>query len=175
MTSSRSTFQHRSPSSWHDDTMSRDAGHDALQIEVWKTLRNKVPRTILFGTNYQNEKVEFIRTSVHFEYPLFLDGRIVGWGDVVELYKATVPNGSGTVERHYIRVYEIKPKIYSVGGLVRQLTSLRILVNKVAESRGMGSGGDVMPVVYEDDPKLDMLSLVSGSNRIYAIDRKSTP
>jgi hypothetical protein len=129
------------PSGWHDDAYRRDAGHDAMQMAVWKYLRN-----------YDHEKplMESERRSVVVEYPIVRRGAgIVAFVDVADLlwYRSS----AWTIVS--AKLFEIKPSIKTVFGIVRQCNAIE-----------KAFGGETMKdfriyaVVPFDDPKIEELS-----------------
>lgn len=115
------------PSQWHDDGRNRDAGHDEMQIAVFDYLQNKYP---------------LLKDSVGFEVPIIARGQIIAWADIAMI----LPN--------FVVLWEIKPRIYSVGAVVRQCIAL------AHTARCMHQDVRVVPVVQSDDPKLSALQHV---------------
>jgi len=143
------------PSGWHDDARNRDAGHDEMQIAVFDYLQDK---PVLHGMDGYNDRI-----GLYFESPFYVRGHIVAWGDIVELWEK--PERETWKRRRYI-VWEIKPKIYSVGAVIRQCRSLVDAVeaankDSVSHRRAPSSisydDPIVIPIVQSDDPKLSML------------------
>jgi len=143
------------PSGWHDDARNRDAGHDEMQIAVFDWLKDHAV--------YRGQDGYEDRVGLYFECPFYARGHIVAWGDVVELWEK--PQYETSKKRRYI-VWEIKPKIYSVGAVIRQCRSLVDAVeaanNDSANRRRFPSGISfddpiVYPIVRSDDLKLSML------------------
>jgi hypothetical protein len=131
------------PSGWHDDARNRDAGHDEMQLAV---------RNYLLGEK-RSDCNGVARTHVLFEYPFIRRGQIIAWGDVVELWQ----DEKGT---RACAVWEIKPKIYSIGAVIRQCVALNIAVRDALTDRHSGrceARVVVHPVVKSGDPKLSML------------------
>jgi hypothetical protein len=131
----------RSPSGWHDDTTGRDAGHDAMQMSVWRFLNNhRIERTAFANAGQV--------ISCAAEMPIIepRSGRILAFADL------------GVEHRHpetgvgYWRFVEIKPRIYSCGGLIRQCRAIAV----AADRAGLGDCR-VTALVYKDDPKIEML------------------
>jgi hypothetical protein len=88
-------------------------------------------------------------------------GHIQAWGDVVEIWEGTVTERHGYkhAEVKYV-VWEIKPKIYSVGAVKRQCVALNDIVEgTLVNGRDHSTKYDVfvIPLVPLDDPKLAML------------------
>lgn len=136
------------PSQWHDDARNRDAGHDDMQIAIFDYLRD-LPA----------EREAGVRQGVWFEHPFARDGRVVAWADILEVWDPK-PVASGTYpkpKQRYV-IFEVKPKIYSVGAVIRQCEALEIAISATFRARTDG-GPDikVMPIVKHDDPKLSAL------------------
>jgi hypothetical protein len=143
------------PSGWHDDARNRDAGHDEMQIAVFDYLKDRLH--LRGKDDYEH------RIGLYFESPFYVRGHIVAWGDIVELWEK--PQYETSKKRKYI-VWEIKPKIYSVGAVIRQCRSLADAVeaaNRDSVSHRRAPSGIyyddpmVLPIVRSDDPKLSML------------------
>jgi len=141
------------PSGWHDDARNRDAGHDEMQIAVFDWLR----ASVVCPEGYEK------RRGVYFESPFRSRDHIIAWGDIVEVFEK--PEHGNYTKLQYV-VFEIKPKIYSVGAVVRQCVALADAVDsalKYRRSSGRYSNtvsyddACVIPVVRSDDPKLSML------------------
>jgi hypothetical protein len=137
------------PSQWHDDASGRDAGHDEMQIAVFDYLRDTPS-----GRLPLRECEGCTRVAVRFEHPFVQRGKVIAWGDVVEIWdeeKELYP------KRTYV-VWEIKPKIYSVGAVVRQCVALKIAAKAATLDRnGRQSETLVVPIVRFDDPKISAL------------------
>jgi hypothetical protein len=131
----------RSPSDWHDDTTGRDAGHDAMQLDLWRFL------------NHQRvERKEFSNSGqiidCQAEVPIIdpRSGRVLAFADIGVQHRHPVTG------EEYWRFMELKPRIYSCGGLIRQCRAIQI----AAERGGLGSCR-VTAVVFKNDPKIEML------------------
>jgi hypothetical protein len=142
------------PSGWHDDAYQRDAGHDEMQAAWWREVRNDPEPTITRKVGYARLEFSYIGTWV--EHPLVAAGRLIGFVDVATLYRSTdIENEHDWRKRRYYEwwlFYEIKPRIHSVGAVIRQLEATNILAAR-AELHC-----DVLAVVYKDDPKLELLT-----------------
>src|SRR5580765_6228563 len=141
------------PSQWHDDARYRDAGHDEMQIAVFDYLRDKREDPQKIGQE------EYDRVCVHFEYPFMRDGKILAWGDVVAVWEA---KNASWPEDLYLEIYEIKPRIYSVGAVVRQCIALSYAAVRCGQydrksGRRQSVMAGVVPVVQADDPKINAL------------------
>ena len=150
------------PSGWHDDARNRDAGHDEMQIAVYDYRRSLSLEAMLGRPDNPIEGYSFCRRGIYFESPLIRDEQILAWGDIIEVWEKK--EGKNPTETTY-KIYEIKPKIYSVGAVVRQCVSLRLTGEKCGYyDRHSGRREQltvlVFPVVRHDDPKLSMLQHV---------------
>jgi hypothetical protein len=145
------------PSGWHDDAMHRDAGHDAMQHELWKWLK-LTPQWKYLPANVDPETV---RKSVEFEMPFhsnadrYYPSAVIAFADVGEVWEC---NGC----TRWLTLYEVKPKIGSVGAVVRQCEALRNTLGNYTKNFR------VIAVVPHDDPKLAMLSDVMGEDHVLA-------
>jgi hypothetical protein len=148
------------PSGWHDDARNRDAGHDEMQIAVFDHLQDN---PVVRGMNGYEDRI-----GMYFESPFYVRGHIVAWGDIVELWEK--PQYETAKKRRYV-VWEIKPKIYSIGAVIRQCRSLADVVGASQNDRmTRGSSHNlfyddpiVLPIVRSGDPKLSMLRRVCGA------------
>ena len=134
------------PSGWHDDARNRDAGHDEMQIAVFDYLKEKAST----GGSERS-----YRSEVGFEVPFMRGGQIVAWGDIVEFhYRAG--------EDNYYRmiIFEIKPKIYSIGAVMRQCVALETTANSIYRTMYPRPTVLSYPVVWCHDPKLASLAHV---------------
>lgn len=146
------------PSRWHDDAHGRDAGHDEMQAAVFRFLRER-PRLINAGAE---EEKPYVRHKIEVEYAFEEAGVLFGFADICDIYVKDLERSAYT-ETYYF-VYEIKPRITSVGGLIRQCRATFITALR---SGGISSGWGtpsrraprvmVIPVVPRDDPKIELL------------------
>jgi len=124
------------PSRFHDDAWRRDRGHDSMQAEFLDFLRGR-PLVIPVGA--------LIHRDVEAEKPLYLRGQIVSYVDCCEILTINL-----TV---FVSLFEIKPRIDTVFGIVRQLKSALDIAKRSIP-------GDLYfchVVVPASDPKLDDL------------------
>lgn len=155
----------RTPSGWHDDASRRDAGHDemqAAQLRFWRSA-DSVPsiERDVHGSTYG-----FFFRHVEAEYP-FRDsrsGRLSGFADLVLRFE-TEESSQREVKRGIVTSYEplvwhafleLKPRIVSVGAVIRQCKATALLARRNAGLSGVHNF-DVWAVVYEGDPKADIL------------------
>jgi hypothetical protein len=152
------------PSGWHDDAQSRDAGHDEMQAGVYRFLRSmgekKLEKADLHGT------VLYDRAGVYFECPFYYEGRISTFIDICVHFAKSGDGKEYATHKNILFCYEIKPKIYSVGATIRQCRATKDAVSRGSFHR-VSSGHrlynetpevHVVPVVPYNDPKLDLLA-----------------
>lgn len=144
----------KSPSAWHDDARDRDAGHDAMQIGFLRLCRRKLSSDNPELITHRGRQWRLWR--VDFEFPLLINDRIVAFVDVLCTFER-VPQDGDSEEKQplWFILHEIKPRIYSVGAVVRQCTALAY----AACSAGL-KDYRVMPVIDHDDPKKELLKEV---------------
>jgi len=161
------------PSGWHDDARSRDAGHDEMQAAAYRYERANGRTEITIGADEKATK--YRREGVYFEMPLYgPKGGISTFIDVFSRFLAeptpdpSRPNGVSLVKHPELWVcYEIKPRIYSVGATIRQCraTDYAASSSRLWPNANAGTSWDthrtpkvrVVPVVPHDDPKLGLL------------------
>ncbi len=141
------------PSRWHDDASDRDAGHDEMQLSVLQYLRSKKPEPL---EGEQGAKYE--RHYVGAEYPFVSRGQVIAFADICEVWRKDRKDYDRSYKYFYV-AYEIKPKIYSVGAVIRQCLALeQAIIRSGTGGDPAGSRCNVIPVVSRDDPKLGMLA-----------------
>lgn len=106
-----------SPSRFHDQAYRRDAGHDALQQEFLEWLRIRPVVALIQPDGIRPHRY------VEGEYALSRDGNIVAYADAIEFLTI----GLATT----INLFEIKPKIHTVFGIVRQLKAQLALAKEI--------------------------------------------
>ena len=148
--------QFYSPSSAYAEADRRGPDHDAMQIAFYRW-RLKARR------RHQAEEWEDKKYTVHSiepEMPILGKYGIRGFADVAEGWQQIgAPEG---VE--LLVVYEIKPKIFSCGALIRQLKVLKNIVSNYAVAQiNFKLAVITAAVLRADDPKLpDFRELWSG-------------
>lgn len=169
------------PSAWHNDAMSRDAGHDEMQFAFWQSLIEDGQNTIRVLRNKPdkdgNTSDEYARYNIQFEFEFIHRGKLLGFGDVVEQFWRK-GDSTSSLPILYWRIYEIKPKVHSVGGVVRQARALK-RISDAAMDKGNGhksfeSWVRVITVVPWDDPKIDMLRSVLGMDNVIGWQRSAS-
>lgn len=167
---SRSTRSGMSPSGWHDDAVrNRDAGHDEMQAAVWRHWTSGEPPFDLLCRN--ETQYQLVRTIL--EFPIreiehnrwdrkeYNTGRIRSFADVAVKWASLETDEQKAIRterppvreydpKSYFMFYEIKPKIYSVGAIIRQCYAF----SDIAQAAKYKFQVNV--VVYRDDPKLDL-------------------
>lgn len=99
------------PSGFHDDAYRRDAGHDAMQQRFLEWLRSRPIAGL--PTN------AVVHRAVEGEYPLMRRGQIVAYVDACEILTVNLVST--------VSLFEIKPTIHTVYGVVRQAKALEAL------------------------------------------------
>jgi hypothetical protein len=132
-----------SPSDWHDTAWKRDAGHDEMQIGIAKYLRT-LPLADL-------KKIEI-------EFPFDRKGRVFCFADICEM--SAKKSDRPDVEDFFYSCYEIKPRIDSIGAVIRQVKAFKIATEEWRPDWLMRKDTivfRVLCVVPASDPKAQML------------------
>ena len=140
------------PSSAHDSAWKRDDGHDEMQLELYRWLRKQRP-------DCQTDDRVYSFAGAFAEHHLEVNHRIAGFTDVLASYRWNGSlHGAPRTEVAY-RLFEIKPKIHSVGAVIRQLRTLAHLARKALKYDGGYAAAEieVVAVVPYDDPKFKLL------------------
>lgn len=130
-------FIPRAPSAYHDQAWKRLRSapqHEVMQAEVLAFLRNRV----LAGLPPR----AFVDRMVEGEYPIVRRGQVVAYADAIEISSVDL--------LRTINLFEIKPSIDTVFGIVRQAKSLL----QLARSTIPGEMYFCHVVVPADDPKM---------------------
>ena len=124
------------PSGWHDQT--RDSGHDEMQIAVFEFLKKSFDPA-------------WVDPRVFMEVPLVIrtraGDRITGFADLAVSYS------EGTRDTNRWRLFELKPRIYSIGALIRQVRAIR----HAGQASFPMASVHVSAVVFKHDPLADQL------------------
>lgn len=136
------------PSGWHNDAYGRDASHDEMQAAWWRFIPYASESSIRRKAYLTESDYAYVGTWV--EYPFTIAGRLIGFADVGVLYQSEEADGNNHYRRFW-KFYEIKPVIYSVGALIRQVKATKILAERADLTC------EVSAVVTSTDPKLDLL------------------
>jgi len=148
------------PSGWENDTRGRDAGHDELQLTIWRYL-NKRPA----APRHTKNDGTFNRIAVTIEHPFMVKGIPIAFADVCEVFRSDKVPYDGYWSYRYV-AYEIKPRIYSVGGIIRQCLALEVAIERSGPTMANGKKAEafVVPVVLRSDPKVEMLKEMYSGN-----------
>jgi len=124
--------------------------HDRMQADVldW-ILEHGITECVIKS---RTEEVEMRRGGCWPEVPLNIKGVLRGFVDILERWepvKISVPK----TPVHY-QAYEIKPRLTTIGGLIRQMRAEELLIEQWA---GFGVKVVIVPVVMHDDPELPLL------------------
>jgi hypothetical protein len=150
------TAHRNTPSAWGDAAQDRDAGHDAFQADVYRYWINNIGNEAAVLTRHiRDQEFTFVVDKVRIEFPFTENGRLIGFADVaVQLLSSHVP---------WWLYFEIKPRIGSVGALIRQCRATEVLVRRSGNNgAGWRENFQVLATVYQDDPKLALLQELYG-------------
>jgi len=140
------------PSGWENDTRGRDAGHDDLQLRIWRYLKDRASASM----ETKDDGI-FSRVAVTVEHPFKVKGIPIAFADVCEVFRSDKTTHDGYWVYRYT-AYEIKPRIYSVGGIIRQCKALEVAIERSGPERSTKKPeAIVVPVVFRTDPKVEML------------------
>jgi hypothetical protein len=150
------------PSGWHDDARGRDAGHDEMQVAVFQWFRSRkadpIPSPLSRDRSVPAASLD--HRQVIFELPLFAERRggykptIIAFADVAELWSFGGKYASSTIVAGLL---EIKPRIDSVGALVRQCKAVERAFRMNVTPEVVCH---VLPVVPYNEPKISLLRQV---------------
>jgi hypothetical protein len=147
------------PSAWHEDAYKyNEPGHDELQMAVYNWLDNRE-----FGglrLRDDEESPRLTRQRVVFEFPMIRAARrgrngsaekLVGFVDVAELFGYETDSDFDRAV-----LFEIKPEIRTIGGIVRQCLAYQLGFREAFPNKAC----KVFAVVPFKDPKLAALRSV---------------
>ena len=146
------------PSDAYKSGEGRDAGHDDFQAFVWRQLV-RYPNPIQVHANGKTTEYTFAQCGV--ERPLFSpNGRIIAFADVWAEYYVDHPAAANAqpYREKLTKLFELKPRIYSVGSIIRQCESLSAAA---LQNFSKGGGFTVVAVVPQSDPKFKLLKEIS--------------
>jgi hypothetical protein len=95
------------PSGAHDQAYKRDRGHDAMQAAFLDFLRSRPVAAVPKGA--------FVHREVEAERPLRRRGQVVAYVDAIEILTVNLTT--------VVSLFEIKPRIHTVFGIIRQAKS----------------------------------------------------
>lgn len=137
----------------------RSLEHDRMQADVLEHLRKHMDGKEI---TYKYYGEEFVMQSVAVwpEVMLSAGKTVLGFVDILQKWQPRnaeekLKSRGPTV--YYL--YEIKPRITTVGGLIRQMQAETALVERWHEQIGIAGGCKtrVFPVVKHDDPEVGLL------------------
>lgn len=147
------------------DSARHDAGHDEMQLAVLNMVMNDkglpIPtRSVIKQLNdgvREESKISETDLTVRTKAEMMFssEGRRSFFVDVCQTYTNVKPNYNGIRECRFIAAYELKPKIYSCGAIIRQIQMLR---QRLFAWSPYGCRVIVIPVLFKNDPKLDLFS-----------------
>jgi len=130
------------PSGWDSDTRYRDAGHDEMQIRVYRDWVGGIAEKY----EITREERKYVAYSVQAEIPLVIEkNKLLGFADIGVRFQAE--DGRG-----WWQFYELKPRIGSIGGVMRQCEATDFLLRRIG-----CKNYEVIALVYADDPKAILL------------------
>lgn len=130
-------FRPRPPSSFHNDrwqAVRAGSKHDAMQAELLVFLRSRPVVAIPDGA--------IVHRHVEGEYPLTRNGQIIAYTDAIDITTINL--------MRIVSLFEVKPKIETVFGIVRQAKALLSLAGQCIS----GDHYHCHIVVPHDDPAL---------------------
>jgi hypothetical protein len=145
------------PSAAYASAEGRDAGHDDFQKAVFDDLTDgrmsKITRKI-----HSTERA-FKLHSFWVEHPIVIGDRIVAFTDVVLRFthnSETHHKAGGSFKHNYEHylLFELKPKIHSVGAIIRQCRALQHNGKLSFRKDFDVSGVEAWAVVPKSDPKI---------------------
>jgi hypothetical protein len=163
----------RTPSGWHDDARTRDAGHDEMQAAYfrfwWSDAAPSLTRPRRYGSGtrpyfFRAAEVEFPFTGYH--------GRLSGFADIALRFETEETEDEAEKRKQWennnrrpeaykpdvlLVFVELKPHIGSIGAVIRQCKATSILAKQKLGSERF----EVWAVVYEDDVKAQLLEELS--------------
>jgi hypothetical protein len=146
------------PSGWHDDAYKyNEPGHDELQMAVYNWLADREIGGLRLG---DQEGPRLLRQRVVFEFPMIRPARrgrngsaerLIGFADIAELFGYSC---DGDFDRAVL--FEIKPEIRTIAGIVRQC----VAYNVAFQAAFPHAACKIFPVVPSNDPKISDLRTV---------------
>jgi hypothetical protein len=135
----------------------RSLAHDRMQADVldWMRENGRQIRTI----KHHGTVVELHRHGPWPECPLKVKGALRGFVDLLERWsskEAKDSNGRMFFVSQYI-AYEIKPRLTTIGGLIRQMRAEELLIEQAFGDGTSRTSAVVIPVINHDDPELPLL------------------
>jgi hypothetical protein len=154
------------PSGWGDDAQSRDAGHDEMQAHEFRGMLKMIDSKQFVinrpRNGYVAESVPFVASYAEVEWPFEAAGRLIGFADIaVQFLEVDSEKTTQSPRSDWWFYLEIKPRIYSVGAVIRQCKATAINAARSVPVNHRGTTQrdrfEVWAVVYQDDPKALLL------------------
>lgn len=146
------------PSEAHESAWQRDSSHDEMTIAC----RDILERTWLTTTHIEYQKTElYNRDIIDVEHFFHSSSGPRFFADIMIRFYRNRERASRSRFRH--AVFEIKPKIYSAGALLRQIKvqEERMKAWIASDSNAYGDSAFVEAIVRRDDPMIDIYTRLS--------------
>jgi hypothetical protein len=133
--------------------------HDRMQADVLEWIRQHGQRTAFH--NHYGDRVELKRVGVWAEAAIAIDGKMRAFVDILERWEPVAEKdskGRHIGVRRFV-AYEVKPKLTTIGGLIRQMQAEELLLEQWGRSRDLHYTVHVntVPVINHNDPELSLL------------------
>lgn len=156
----------RTPSGWHDDAGSRDAGHDDMVADHMRYVNSGKLASEGIRNYYSADSSRFFLHYAEIEFPFIgLNGRVSGFADMALQFQTKARDEdaeSRAFRPEYLWLFlEFKPRILSVGAIIRQCKATDVLAERhFARSHNPNVRQpriETRAVIYGDDPKAELL------------------
>lgn len=126
--------------------------HDRMQADVLDYIREHGMKETMFQR--RGNEIPMIRVGVWPEVAIKVNGTLRGFIDILERWEPADKSAPHAVSGYL--AYEIKPRLTTIGGLIRQMRAEELLIE---QWRSGTSGLEVrtMPIVMHDDPEIPLL------------------
>lgn len=142
-----------SPSQAHDEAYQRSPAHDAMQVDFYKYMESLFEIRIVTVEQDDGRVFEYKADFIEAEASFIVNNAIIGFADIVQVLV------SKDTDVRLIEIYELKPSIDTIGGLVRQCKVLHHQAERFFLKKRQIR---VIPVVPYDDPALPDFWLLWG-------------
>jgi hypothetical protein len=139
-----------SPSQWEHGG---SPAHDEMQADIYEALVGDQVCEIVVGDGFYRREV------IIPEFPIpNSGGGVAGFADIAIRYDRIEKDDKKAWQKHVLwHLFEIKPAISSVGGLIRQCRALKLIGECNLYSHDGANKVRVSPTVRSDDPLLPIL------------------
>jgi hypothetical protein len=144
-----------------------------LKVNYWPTRNNHYDDFVVscFCENIKDH-VKCIRQKVVFEHPLKVNGFYLGYCDLLFEFKLDVIGINGTNYPVFYRYYiEVKPKIESLGSVLRQINTYKDIVKRQEERYLQTRSFFVL--ITEDDLPCEDKEILKEQDILFISKRKS--